>query len=139
MRITVWLADDTWEACVDAARPIEGDVTLLYVVDDATVAAMSGPAGLLGRGSPAMAGEMLADAGHAVLSAAEERLGRPAHRMMRWGRAEHEVTDAAAQADLLVVARDGDRGRPGPRSLGHATRFVVDHATSAVLLVWPSG
>jgi nucleotide-binding universal stress UspA family protein len=28
-------------------------------------------------------------------------------------------------------------GRGGPRSLGHATRFVVDHAPCAVLLVWP--
>jgi hypothetical protein len=36
-----------------------------------------------------------------------------------------------------VVARDGDHSRLGPKSLGHATRFVVDHAPCAVLLVWP--
>jgi hypothetical protein len=35
------------------------------------------------------------------------------------------------------VARDGDRSRLGPHSLGHATRFVVDHAPCSVLLVWP--
>jgi hypothetical protein len=29
---------------------------------------------------------------------------------------------------LLIVARDGDRSRLGPKSLGHHTRFVVDHA-----------
>jgi hypothetical protein len=36
-----------------------------------------------------------------------------------------------------VVARDGDRSRLGPASLGPATRFVVDHAPCPVLLVWP--
>lgn len=37
----------------------------------------------------------------------------------------------------LVAARDGDRSRLGPRSLGPATPFVVDHAPCQVLLVWP--
>ena len=137
MRILVWLADDTWEACVDAARGLVGDVTLLYVVDVDTAAAMSGQVGLLGRSAPAPGGQMLSEAGGALLAAPESRLGRDAQMVMRWGRPEHEVVDVAGQADLLVVARDGDRRRPGPRSLGHATRFVVDHAPSAVLLVWP--
>ena len=44
---------------------------------------------------------------------------------------------AADTADLLILARDGDRTRLGPRSIGHATRFVVDHAPCQVLLVWP--
>jgi nucleotide-binding universal stress UspA family protein len=44
---------------------------------------------------------------------------------------------AAADAGLLILARDGDRTRLGPRSLGPATRFVVDHAPCPVLLVWP--
>jgi len=35
------------------------------------------------------------------------------------------------------VARDGDRTRLGPKSLGKTTRFVVDHAACPVLLVWP--
>lgn len=43
----------------------------------------------------------------------------------------------AAHAGLLVVARDGDQARLGPKSLGKATRFVVDHAPCPVLLVWP--
>jgi hypothetical protein len=38
--------------------------------------------------------------------------------------------------DLLVLARDGDRSRPGPHSLGPAARFAVDHAPCRVLLVW---
>ena len=37
-------------------------------------------------------------------------------------------------ADLLVLARDGGP-HPGPKSLSPRTRFVVDHATCAVLLV----
>jgi hypothetical protein len=47
------------------------------------------------------------------------------------------VVAAAEGADLLVLARDGDRSRLGPRSLGPATRFVVDHSPCPVLLVWP--
>ncbi len=39
-------------------------------------------------------------------------------------------------ADLLVLARDGER-KLGPPSLGKHQRFVVDHAPSRVLLVWP--
>jgi hypothetical protein len=46
------------------------------------------------------------------------------------------VVAAAAGADLLILARDGDRSRLGPKSLGPADRFVVDHAPCPVLLVW---
>ncbi|GGN95285.1 hypothetical protein GCM10011579_095680 [Streptomyces albiflavescens] len=44
---------------------------------------------------------------------------------------------AAEGADLLILARDGDRTHLGPRSLGPASRFIVDHAPCPVLLVWP--
>src|SRR6185295_17071334 len=53
------------------------------------------------------------------------------------GRVEQEVVTACADADLLVLGRDGDHTRLGPRSLGHQTRFVLDHAPCRVLLVWP--
>jgi hypothetical protein len=53
------------------------------------------------------------------------------------GRVERQVVQAAADADLLICARDGDRGRLGPHSLGPATRFAVDHAPCAGLVVWP--
>jgi nucleotide-binding universal stress UspA family protein len=56
---------------------------------------------------------------------------------MRSGRTEQAVLAAAEEGDVLVVARDGDRAHRGPRSLGPAVRFVVDHAQCAVLLVWP--
>ncbi|MYR60315.1 universal stress protein, partial [Streptomyces sp. SID625] len=55
----------------------------------------------------------------------------------RAGRVEREVVAAAEDADLLVLARDGERARLGPHSLGPAVRFAVDHAPCPVLLVWP--
>ena len=72
-----------------------------------------------------------------LLAAASDRLGRPCERLEFQGRAERAVVAASAQADLLIVARDGDRSRLGPKSLGKTTRFVVDHAPCPVLLVWP--
>ena len=65
------------------------------------------------------------------------RLGRRCERLDLHGHTERAVVTASAAADLLIVARDGDRSRLGPRSLGRATRFVVDHAACPVLLVWP--
>ncbi len=53
------------------------------------------------------------------------------------GPIEREVIAAAEGAGLLVLARDGDRARLGPRSLGPASRFVADHAPCRSLLVWP--
>lgn len=139
MTTLLWLTEGTWEACVDAARTLSlADVTVLHVLDDALIAGWAGGgAGLLGRGrSPAGPGPLL-DAEAALLDAAVDRLGVPVRRETRRGRVEREVVAAAAGVDLLVCARDGDRRYPGPHSLGPATRFVVDHAPCAVLLVWP--
>lgn len=72
-----------------------------------------------------------------LLDAAAERLGRDCTRVARSGRVEREVVAAADGAELLILARDGDRSHLGPRSLGPAGRFVVDHAPCPVLLVWP--
>ncbi|KUL39140.1 hypothetical protein ADL15_10150 [Actinoplanes awajinensis subsp. mycoplanecinus] len=73
----------------------------------------------------------------ALMAAAGERLGRDAAPVFRRGRVEREVVEACAGMDLLVVARDGDVRRAGPKSLGPASRYVVDHAPCRVLLVWP--
>jgi nucleotide-binding universal stress UspA family protein len=48
------------------------------------------------------------------------------------------VVAAADGAELLILARDGDQARLGPKSLGRASRFIVDHAPCPVLLVWPA-
>lgn len=139
----VWVAEGTWPACIDAARawvPPDDDITLLHVAGGEIAAAHGALAGLLGRGrrSPdASLDALSADAVAALLDRAAQRLGRPSTTENRTGRVEREVVAAAEGATLLICARDGDRSRLGPRSLGPATRFVVDHVPCPVLLVWP--
>jgi nucleotide-binding universal stress UspA family protein len=129
-RVMVWITPSGWEACVDAAAALgDVEVTLLHVSDTAGIEPGSG---LLGRHRAA---PWPATDPDELLDAAAERLGRPAERLTRSGQSEHEVIDACAGADLLVVARANRR--PGPHSFGHAARFVVDHAPCAVLLMWP--
>jgi nucleotide-binding universal stress UspA family protein len=146
MRALVWIVEDTWEATVaDAAAllPPGADITLLHVAGtEAEALAGASRYGLLGRHPPPPpAPEPLRAiserAAQELLADAEIRLGRPARREARRGRIEREVVAAAESMDLLVLARAGDRRRPGPHSLGHAVRFVVDHAPCRVLLVWP--
>jgi nucleotide-binding universal stress UspA family protein len=148
VRAVIWLVEGTWEGCVDAADralPADANVALLHVSPrDAEELAETALASLLGRAlqryREALRLEGAEDeAGQAILAAAAERFGRQGvERLQRRGRPEREVIDAVAHGvDLLVLARDGDRSRLGPKSLGHATRFVVDHAPCQVLLVWP--
>ncbi|MEU8589159.1 universal stress protein [Streptomyces sp. NPDC048664] len=146
MSVVVWITEGTWPACVEAAlaraRPDE-EVVLLFVHDDTVAETAHGAfAGLLGRGHPERDPgdriEVLSEsAARELLDAAARRLDRPARRVLRHGRREREVVEACVDAGLLVCARDGDRSRLGPHSLGPATRFVVDHAPCPVLLVWP--
>ncbi|MFE9450963.1 universal stress protein [Streptomyces sp. NPDC006739] len=155
MRVIVWLVEGTWPACVDAVRahaPDASEVVLLHVSEPGVPGLAHGAfAGLLGRGRPRGhrpaegwgrdPGDRLEDLGVTsaaeLLRAAAERLGRPCSRLERTGRVEREVVAAAEGAGLLVLARDGDRSRLGPHSLGPPSRFVVDHAPCPVLLVWP--
>jgi nucleotide-binding universal stress UspA family protein len=142
VKIIVWLTEGTWPACVDATTDYpEADVVLLHVIGpDSVEAAEAARAGLLGRGIAATAPDAqrtMAEAQTALLDAAEARLHRPVQRLARTGRVDREVVTACADADLLVLGRDGDHARLGPRSLGRATRFVLDHAPCRVLLVWP--
>ncbi|MEU0034025.1 MULTISPECIES: universal stress protein [unclassified Streptomyces] len=146
MRVIAWLVEGTWPACVDAVRehaPRATEVVLLHVSEPGVPGLAHGAfAGLLGRGHRERDPEVLledlsASSAVQLLDAAAERLGRPCDRLERAGRAEREVVAASDGADLLVLARDGDRARLGPHSLGPAGRFVVDHAPCPVLLVWP--
>jgi nucleotide-binding universal stress UspA family protein len=147
VRAVIWIVEGTWEGCVDAAAallPADAEVVLLHAESaDARLAAEAARAGLLGRhghGRPGPGlGEIAAEEAERLLAAAQERLGRgELRRVSVHGRVERAVVDALADGvDLLVCARDGDRARLGPRSLGPATRFVVDHAPCAVMLVWP--
>ncbi|MFF9322575.1 universal stress protein [Streptomyces sp. NPDC014735] len=146
MRVIVWITEGTWPAGIDAARthaPDDADIVLLHVTPaDVPGAAHGAFAGLLGRGhgerDPGTQLEHLAAASaDQLLAQAAQRLGRSCARIERTGRVEREVVAAAEGADLLVLARDGDRTHLGPHSLGPASRFIVDHAPCTVLLVWP--
>jgi nucleotide-binding universal stress UspA family protein len=145
-KILVWVSEETWQAAVDAVAelaPEPSSVTLLHVTPtDPPDLAHAAYLGLFGRGAaardprPRMA-DAAATSAAELLEAAAQRLGRPCERIARTGRTEREVVAAAAGADLLIMARDGDRSRLGPKSLGRDTRFAVDHAPCPVLLVWP--
>ncbi|RRR76873.1 universal stress protein [Streptomyces sp. RP5T] len=146
MAVVVWIVEGTWPACVDAARahaPEDADIVLLHVTGQEIAGVAHGAfAGLLGRrGSERDPGiemeHLAADSAQHLLRKAADRLGRPCACTERTGRIEREVVSAAQDADLLIVARDGDRSHLGPKSLGPASRFVVDHAPCPVLLVWP--
>jgi len=145
--VYIWVFEGTWRASVDAAlslAPAGVRFTLLHVTSaEAPDAAYGAYAGLFGRGNRAgddpgtRLEKMAATSAGDLLEAAASRLGRPCERLEVHGRPERAVVAASADADLLVVARDGDRTRLGPKSLGKITRFVVDHAACPVLLVWP--
>ncbi len=141
MKVLVWIAEATWPACIDTVTEIfaDAEVRLLATVSTELVAQAAGARiGLWGRGADSnpMA-ELAQSAAQDRLSAAAARLGRAAETQLRTGRPEREVTAAAADADVLVLARDGDLSRLGPHSLDKHTRFVVDHAPCRVVLVWP--
>lgn len=142
--VYIWVREGTWRASVDAAlslAPAPARFTLLHVTSPAAADAAYGAyRGLLGRvgRDPGERVEALASASAAdLVEAAARRLGRECERLEIQDDTERAVVAASAHADLLIVARDGDRSRLGPRSLGKATRFVVDHAACPVLLVWP--
>ena len=144
MHTLVWIVEDTWEATVAEAAalvPPDAEITLLHVAPaDVEELAGGGRRGLLGRHPPPPpehAIRAISDAAaQALLEDASERIGRPSETVARRGRVEREVVAAAQDADLLVLARDGDRKRLGPKTLGPPARFVVDHAPCRILLVW---
>ncbi|GHO96769.1 hypothetical protein KSF_068170 [Reticulibacter mediterranei] len=62
--------------------------------------------------------------------------------LSRKGRPEREIVNCAVEwnADLIVICPRTPGGSalpPGPRSVGHVARFVLDHAPCPVLLVRP--
>jgi nucleotide-binding universal stress UspA family protein len=142
--VLVWVGERTWQACIDAARRLPAAstrITLIHVAD-LPDAAEGAYLGLMGRRPPgrdpvSQITEFALNSAAELLDAAARRLGRPCDRIRRQGRPEREVASAAASADLLIVARDGDQSRLGPKSLGKEVRFVVDHARCPVLLIWP--
>ena len=146
MLVVIWVVEGTWRSCISAARelvPPDAEIVLLHVTGpDSRAVAHGAFVGMLGRGHPerdpsARFDSEAATSAHELLEAAAAGLPGPATRVQRRGRVEREVVAAAEGAELLVLARDGERSRLGPKSLGPASRFVVDHAPCPVLLVWP--
>jgi nucleotide-binding universal stress UspA family protein len=146
MRALVWIIADTWQATVAEAAaflPRDAEITLLHVTStEPETLAHAARRGLLGRHQPPSAAPeplraISEQAATELLADAETRLGRPAALQARRGRVEREVISAAEDMDILVLARDGDRHRLGPHSLGPTARFIVDHAPCRVLLIWP--
>jgi nucleotide-binding universal stress UspA family protein len=143
MKAVIWIEESTWEACVDQARellPSDADVRLVHVTP-AEVEELASGGGMLGR-HPAPPPEhavrvLAAEEAHALLTAARERFARPARVESRRGHPERELLETCVDADLLIVARDGEL-RLGPKSLGRQMRFVVDHAPCRVMLGWPA-
>lgn len=146
MRALIWIVEDTWRATVAQAAALlaaDAEITLLHVAPgDPEQVAGAARHGLLGRRHPGPPGEerlraISQEGAEQLLADAVAVLGRDDARTdSRRGRVEREVVDAAQHADVLVLARDGDHARLGPRSLGPPARFVVDHAPCTVLLVW---
>jgi nucleotide-binding universal stress UspA family protein len=142
MRAVLWIEESTWAACVDQARELltpDAEVTIVHVAP-VDVEELARGGGILGR-HPAPPPEravrtLAAEEAQALLDAARDRFGRPARVESRRGHPERELLEACADADLLIVMRDGE-ARLGPKSLGRQTRFVVDHAPCAVVLGWP--
>jgi nucleotide-binding universal stress UspA family protein len=65
-----------------------------------------------------------------------------AETLQRTGRPEREIVNSAAiwHADLIVICSRstwGGGSSPGPKSVGHVARFVLDHAPCPVLLIRP--
>ena len=147
MKVVIWITESGWRSCVDAAlalAPADAGLVLLHVTPEEIPAAAHGAyQGLIGRGHPErdpgrLVEQITAQSAAALLRAAAERLARPCTQLQVTGHLEREVVAAAEDADLLILARDGDPRHLGPKSLGKAGRFVVDHAPCPVLLVWPA-
>ena len=137
-------------AIVPAGSPLE--IRLLYVVD-------SGPRGLLPIGpgprrgpwpKPSEAGTQTRltaaedEAAMALLAKWHQRFaaglpGAAIETEVRRGQPEHEIIAAATsfRASAVVLCPRPRTGptAPGPRSVGHVARFVVDHAPVPVLVV----
>ena len=151
MKLVAWITETGWEACVDAAKPYTAtEVTLIHVAD----VDLPGPRGRRHEQAMARMSALAGEAARGLLDDAEERLtgglataadrvaaatrGEPfvkVRKVAAGGHAESALMDAIADADVLVLTREG--GDAGPHSLGHAPRYVLDHAECTVVLAWP--
>ena len=121
MSVLVWVTEESWMACVDAAlaRASADEVTLLHVTDAGAVDAAQGAfTALLGRGGAGPGAQLEAmteAAATEVLEAAAARLGRPARQLRRRGPPGRAGRSPEPGQDGPV--RDRPRVLPGPAGL----------------------
>jgi nucleotide-binding universal stress UspA family protein len=135
LSVLAWITESGWEACVEAVARLEpAEVTLLHVA----TTELPGPRGRRHEAVMARMSELAGEAAQALLDDAAERLGEDvtSYTLAASGLPEDVVMQAAADVDLLVLVRDSRH--PGPHSIGHAARFVVDHAPCDVMVIWPA-
>lgn len=142
MKVVAWIAPGTWDAVVATAnkRPQTDRITLVAVADNTQDVPSGMLSGLMGRAhAPGYEyyDKISQEAAQSLLDQAKDRLGRECETQLLVGKTEEVVTESLEDAGLLILARDGDRSRLGPKSIGRHTRFVLDHAPCTVALVWP--
>ena len=129
---------------------LDRHLTLLYVVDTRSaeeLGYMPGRQGLTAEHANMMQNAEL-QAAEAVLNEAGEQCmqagfnARNIRREVRKGRPEQQIIELArepvANIGLIVIGAAYKRGphmTPGPASIGHVARFVVDHSPCDVLLL----
>ena len=118
MLVVIWVVEGTWRSCISAARqlvPPDAEIVLLHVTGpDSHAVAHGAFVGMLGRGHPERDPSALIDtdaaaSAHELLEAAAAGLPGSATQVQRRGRVEREVVAAAEGAELLVLARDGEK------------------------------
>ncbi len=124
--------------------PRGAGVELFHVVDEAPVRELGMVFGRHpGRSQPAGVDARIREAesrgSETILGEARAAVGSEAQVATGRGRPEQEIVNRARDlgAALVVVgARPGETETPpAPHSLGHVSRYVVDHAPCPVLLV----
>lgn len=141
MKVLGWIEPATWPAVVQtlAGRPDSDEITLVAVDASSAGQVPRVLGGLMGRGTPQDQSwsAMTHKEAERLLTRAAASLGRHCITRVLDGHPERAVTAAAERVDRLVMARDGDRSRLGPHSLGKEARFIIDHAPCTVELIWP--
>lgn len=134
---------DFWTE-VRALVPPAAVIEVFHVIDDAAAHQIGLQAAHLAHrnaphGLPPASYEAERRGAEALVVDAVAALGRPASSAIARGRPGHAIVERASErrADCVVVGvrADAVRVAADPHSLGHAARFVVDHAPCPVLLV----
>lgn len=140
MKVLAWVSPETWRSVIEEVnrRPETDVVRVIAVVDvDHDL-----PPGLLdrvsGRGRAArILKDLSEESAERALAKALSLIELSCESKLLKGPTARVVVEECEWADVLILARDGDRSRLGPRSIGRNSRFVIDHAPCSVTIIWP--